>query len=207
MWTLLDERSVQLHPSPLCHRASTTSAPYKDKIWLWPNEPLLSCLLTRKGNVFSDLCVKLDTSTELYWLAGQVGKDVQQVGLIQDREGNVLTSEECAKNKRWKEYLRSEEEKEREDGRKLVHQEVQKNSEEEEERRLVLMTYHFYNIHVDLCKFLTLLVSMHECILPIYLFESRTFTTLKQRGRASLSSAPLSSFWGKKRTLLTDGSL
>lgn len=112
-----------------------------------------------------------------------------------------MTSEECANRKGG----RSEEEKE--DGRKLVHQEVQRNSEEEEERRLVLMTYHFYNIHVDLCEFLTLLVSLHECILLIYPFESRTFATLQQRVRASLSSAPLSSFWGKKRTLLTDGSL
>lgn len=56
--------------------------------------------------------------------------------------------------------MRSEEEKEREDGRKLVNQEVQRNSEEEEERGLVLMTYHFYNIHVDLCEFQTLLVSV-----------------------------------------------
>lgn len=132
--------------------------------------------------------MKLDTSTELVLIGWTSWK-------------GQVTSEACANRKGG----RSEEEKE--DGRKLVHQEVQRNSEEEEERRLVLMTYHFYNIHVDLCEFLTLLVSLHECILLIYPFESRTFASLQQRGRASLSSAPLSSFWGKKRTLLTDGSL
>lgn len=167
-------------PSPLCHRASTSSATYKDKIWLWPDE--LSCLLTRKANVFSELCVKLDTSTELV-LIGWTSWKGQVKSVLTERVEGVKKK------------------KEREDGRKLV----QRNSEEEEERRLVLMTYHFYNIHVDLCEFLTLLVSLHECILLIYPFESRTFATLRQRGRASLSSAPLSSFWGK--FLLTDGSL
>lgn len=130
--------------------------------------------------------MKLDTSTELV-LTGWTSWKGQVKSVLTERVEGVKKK------------------KEREDGRKLVHQEVQRNSEEEEERRLVLMTYRFYNIHVDLCEFLTLLVSLHECILLIYPFESRTFATLRQRGRASLSSAPLSSFWGK--FLLTDGSL
>lgn len=63
-----------------------------------------------KQKAYEELYQRLDTregEKELYRLArqrNQAGKDVQQVRLIKDREGNVITSEESVL-RRWKEYF------------------------------------------------------------------------------------------------------
>ena len=61
-------------------------------------------------NAYDELYERLDTKEgekDLYPLArqrDQAGKDVQQVQVIRDRDGSVLTSEESVL-RRWKEYF------------------------------------------------------------------------------------------------------
>ncbi|MCJ8729510.1 hypothetical protein PDJAM_G00107270 [Pangasius djambal] len=63
-----------------------------------------------KQEAYDELYTRLDTregQKDLYWLARQRdrdGKDVQQVRVIKDRDGRVLTSEESVQ-RRWKEYF------------------------------------------------------------------------------------------------------
>ncbi|KAK3513905.1 hypothetical protein QTP70_032851 [Hemibagrus guttatus] len=63
-----------------------------------------------KQKAYDELYTRLDTregEKDLYRLARQRdrdGKDVQQVGVIKDRDGRVLTSEESVQ-RRWKEYF------------------------------------------------------------------------------------------------------
>ncbi|KAK3558446.1 hypothetical protein QTP86_018105, partial [Hemibagrus guttatus] len=63
-----------------------------------------------KQKAYDELCTRLDTregEKDLYRLARQRdrdGKDVQQVRVIKDRDGRVLTSEESVQ-RRWKEYF------------------------------------------------------------------------------------------------------
>ncbi|MCJ8749343.1 hypothetical protein PDJAM_G00175160 [Pangasius djambal] len=63
-----------------------------------------------KQEAYDELYTRLDTregQKDLYRLARQRdrdGKDVQQVGVIKDRDGRVLTSEESIQ-RRWKEYF------------------------------------------------------------------------------------------------------
>ncbi|KAJ8375265.1 hypothetical protein SKAU_G00058450 [Synaphobranchus kaupii] len=94
-----------------------------------------------KERAFSELYKRLDTKEgekELFRLArqrDQAGKDVQQVRVIKDRDGKVLTSEDSVM-RRWKEYFEElmNEENERErrtDNVEIVNQEVQEISKEE----------------------------------------------------------------------------
>ncbi|KAJ8347031.1 hypothetical protein SKAU_G00284320 [Synaphobranchus kaupii] len=94
-----------------------------------------------KERAFSELYKRLDTKEgekDLYRLArqrDQAGKDVQQVRVIKDRDGKVLTSEDSVM-RRWKEYFEElmNEENERErrtDNVEIVNQEVQEISKEE----------------------------------------------------------------------------
>ena len=63
-----------------------------------------------KHKAYEELYDRLDTKEEekdLYRLArqrNQAGKDVQQVRLIKDRDGNIIISEEGVL-RRWKEYF------------------------------------------------------------------------------------------------------
>ena len=63
-----------------------------------------------KGRTYDDLCARLETKEgekELYRLARQrdrTGKDVQQVRVIKDKNGNVMVNSEAVL-KRWKEYF------------------------------------------------------------------------------------------------------
>ncbi|KAK3511813.1 hypothetical protein QTP70_024858 [Hemibagrus guttatus] len=89
-----------------------------------------------KQKAYEELYTRLDTREEqkdLYRLARQRdrdGKDVQQVRVIKDRDGRVLTSEESVQ-RRWKEYFEElmNEENEREkrvEGVNSVEQKVDK---------------------------------------------------------------------------------
>ncbi|KAK3519746.1 hypothetical protein QTP70_003915 [Hemibagrus guttatus] len=89
-----------------------------------------------KQKAYDELYTRLDTregEKDLYRLARQRdrdGKDVQQVRVIKDRDGRVLTSEESVQ-RRWKEYFEElmNEENEREkrvEGVNSVEQEVDK---------------------------------------------------------------------------------
>ena len=63
-----------------------------------------------KHKAYEELYDRLDTKEgekDLYRLAGQrnqAGKDVQQVRLIKDMDGNIITNEEGVLRK-WKEYF------------------------------------------------------------------------------------------------------
>ncbi|KAK3532846.1 hypothetical protein QTP70_000262 [Hemibagrus guttatus] len=86
-----------------------------------------------KHKAYDELYTRLDTregEKDLYRLARQRdrdGKDVQQVRVIKDRDGRVLTSEECVQ-RRWKEYFEElmNEENEREKRVKGVNSVEQK---------------------------------------------------------------------------------
>ncbi|KAK3559739.1 hypothetical protein QTP86_019373 [Hemibagrus guttatus] len=102
-----------------------------------------------KQKVYDELYTRLDTregEKDLYRLARQRdrdGKDVQQVRVIKDRDGRVLTSEESVQ-RRWKEYFEElmNEENEREkrvEGVNSVEQEVDKIRKDEVRKALKRM--------------------------------------------------------------------
>ncbi|KAK3505678.1 hypothetical protein QTP70_004488, partial [Hemibagrus guttatus] len=99
-----------------------------------------------KQKAYDELYTRLDTregEKNLYRLARQRdrdGKDVQQVRVIKDRDGRVLTSEECVQ-RRWKEYFEElmNEENEREkrvEGVNSVEQKVDKIRKDEVRKAL-----------------------------------------------------------------------
>ncbi|KAK3546717.1 hypothetical protein QTP70_033372, partial [Hemibagrus guttatus] len=102
-----------------------------------------------KQKAYDELYTRLDTregEKDLYRLARQRdrdGKDVQQVRVIKDRDGNVLTSEESVQ-RRWKEYFEElmNEENEREkrvEGVNSVEQKVDKIRKDEVRKALKRM--------------------------------------------------------------------
>ncbi|KAK3535802.1 hypothetical protein QTP70_021115 [Hemibagrus guttatus] len=102
-----------------------------------------------KQKAYDELCTRLDTregQKDLYRLARQRdrdGKDVQQVRVIKDRDGRVLTSEESVQ-RRWKEYFEElmNEENEREkrvEGVNSVEQKVDKIRKDEVRKALKRM--------------------------------------------------------------------
>ncbi|KAK3562819.1 hypothetical protein QTP86_010400, partial [Hemibagrus guttatus] len=102
-----------------------------------------------KQKAYDKLYTKLDTregEKDLYRLARQrdrAGKDVQQVRVIKDRDGRVLTSEESVQ-RRWKEYFEElmNEESEREkrvEGVNSVEQKVDKIRKDEVRKALKRM--------------------------------------------------------------------
>ena len=61
-----------------------------------------------KQKVYDELYERLDTKEEendVYHQRDRAGKDVQQVRVIKDRDGNVRTCEESVP-RRWKEYFK-----------------------------------------------------------------------------------------------------
>ena len=97
-------------------------------------------LAKAKGKAFDELFEKLDTKEgekDLYRLTRQrdrAGKDVQQVRVLKDSHGNVLTSVERVL-RQWKEYfeelMSGENERERRlDEAEIVNQKVQQISAE-----------------------------------------------------------------------------
>ncbi|KAK3535463.1 hypothetical protein QTP70_016885, partial [Hemibagrus guttatus] len=113
----------------------------EDKETWWWNEEVQDMQRKRevskaKQKAYDELYTRLDTregEKDLYRLARQRdrnGKDVQQVRVIKDRDGRVLTSEESVQ-RRWKEYFKElmNEENEREkrvEGVNSVEQKVDK---------------------------------------------------------------------------------
>ncbi|KAK3533676.1 hypothetical protein QTP70_024005 [Hemibagrus guttatus] len=102
-----------------------------------------------KQKAYDELYTRLDTregEKDLYRLARQRdrdGKDVQQVRIIKDRDGRVLTSEESVQ-RRWKEYFKElmNEENEREkrvEGVNSVEQKVDKIRKDEVRKALKRM--------------------------------------------------------------------
>ncbi|KAK3506762.1 hypothetical protein QTP70_023935 [Hemibagrus guttatus] len=102
-----------------------------------------------KQKAYDELYTRLDTregEKDLYRLARQRdrdGKDVQQVRVIKDRDGRVLTSEESVQ-RRWKEYFEElmNEENEREkrvEGVNSVEQKVDKIRKDEVRKALKMM--------------------------------------------------------------------
>ncbi|MCJ8744398.1 hypothetical protein PDJAM_G00118210 [Pangasius djambal] len=102
-----------------------------------------------KQKAYDELYTRLDTregQKDLYRLARQRdrdGKDVQQVRVIKDRDGSVLTSEESVQ-RRWKEYFEElmNEENEREkrvEGVTSVEQKVDKIRKDEVRKALKRM--------------------------------------------------------------------
>ncbi|KAK3513652.1 hypothetical protein QTP70_028811, partial [Hemibagrus guttatus] len=102
-----------------------------------------------KQKVYDEFYTRLDTregEKDLYRLARQRdrdGKDVQQVRVIKDRDGRVLTSEERVQ-RRWKEYfeelMNEENEREkREEGVNSVEQKVDKIRKDEVRKALKRM--------------------------------------------------------------------
>ncbi|KAK3547940.1 hypothetical protein QTP70_001327 [Hemibagrus guttatus] len=101
-----------------------------------------------KQKAYDELYTRLDTrkGEDLYSLArqrDQDGKDVQQVRVIKDRDGRVLTSEESVE-RRWKEYFEElmNEENEREkrvEGLNSVEQKVDKIRKDEVRKALKRM--------------------------------------------------------------------
>ncbi|KAK3513535.1 hypothetical protein QTP70_016470, partial [Hemibagrus guttatus] len=102
-----------------------------------------------KHKAYDELYTRLDTregEKDLYRLARQRdrdGKDVQQVSVIKDRDGRVLTSEESVQ-RRWKEYFEElmNEENEREkrvEGVNSVEQKVDKIRKDEVRKALKRM--------------------------------------------------------------------
>ncbi|KAK3548497.1 hypothetical protein QTP70_013330 [Hemibagrus guttatus] len=102
-----------------------------------------------KQKAYDELYTRLDTregEKDLYRLArqrDQDGKDVQQVRVIKDRDGRVITSEESVQ-RRWKEYFEElmNEENEREkrvEGVNSVEQKVDKIRKDEVRKALKRM--------------------------------------------------------------------
>ncbi|KAK3513643.1 hypothetical protein QTP70_028820 [Hemibagrus guttatus] len=102
-----------------------------------------------KKKAYDELYIRLDTregEKDLYSLARQRdrdGKDVQQVSVIKDRDGRVLTSEDSVQ-RRWKEYFEElmNEENEREkrvEGVNSVEQKVDKIRKDEVRKALKRM--------------------------------------------------------------------
>ncbi|KAK3550661.1 hypothetical protein QTP70_002366 [Hemibagrus guttatus] len=102
-----------------------------------------------KQKAYEELYTRLDTrdgEKDLYRLARQRdrdGKDVQQVRVIKDRDGRLLTSEESVQ-RRWKEYFEElmNEENEREkrvEGVNSVEQKVDKIRKDEVRKALKRM--------------------------------------------------------------------
>ncbi|KAK3553997.1 hypothetical protein QTP70_019112 [Hemibagrus guttatus] len=102
-----------------------------------------------KQKAYDELYTRLDTregEKDLYRLARQRdrdGKDVQQISVIKDRDGRVLTSEESVQ-RRWKEYFEElmNEENEREkrvEGVNSVEQKVDKIRKDEVRKALKRM--------------------------------------------------------------------
>ncbi|KAK3552292.1 hypothetical protein QTP86_009432 [Hemibagrus guttatus] len=102
-----------------------------------------------KQKAYEELYTRLDTregEKDLYRLArqrDQDGKDVQQVRVIKDRDGRVLTSEESVQ-RRWKEYLEElmneeNEREKREEGVNSVEQKVDKIRKDEVRKALKRM--------------------------------------------------------------------
>ncbi|KAK3571265.1 hypothetical protein QTP86_005981 [Hemibagrus guttatus] len=102
-----------------------------------------------KQKAYDELYTRLDTregEKDLYRLARQRdrdGKDVQQVSVIKDRDGRVLTSEESVQS-RWKEHFEElmNEENEREkrvEGVNSVEQKVDKIRKDEVRKALKMM--------------------------------------------------------------------
>ncbi|KAK3516728.1 hypothetical protein QTP70_022518 [Hemibagrus guttatus] len=91
-----------------------------------------------KQKAYDELYTRLDTregEKDLYRLARQMdrdGKDVQQVRVIKDRDGRVLTSEESVQ-RRWKEYFEEliNEREKRVEGVNSVEQKVDKIRKDE----------------------------------------------------------------------------
>ncbi|KAK3556562.1 hypothetical protein QTP70_009536 [Hemibagrus guttatus] len=109
----------------------------------------LAALTRAKQKAYDELYTRLDTregQKDLYRLARQRdrdGKDVQQVRVIKDRDGRVLTSEESVQ-RRWKEYFEElmNEENEREkrvEGVNSVEQKVNKIRKDEVRKALKRM--------------------------------------------------------------------
>ncbi|KAK3538479.1 hypothetical protein QTP86_004654 [Hemibagrus guttatus] len=102
-----------------------------------------------KQKAYDELYTRLDTregEKDLYRLARQRdrdGKDVQQVRVIKDRDGRVLTSEESVQ-RRWKEYFEElmneeNERKKRVEGVNSVEQKVDKIRKDEVRKALKRM--------------------------------------------------------------------
>ncbi|KAK3509581.1 hypothetical protein QTP70_006451 [Hemibagrus guttatus] len=102
-----------------------------------------------KQKAYDELYTRLDTregEKDLYRLARQRdrdGKDVQQVRVIKDRDGRVLTSEESVQ-RRWKEYFEElmneeNEKKKRVEGLNSVEQKVDKIRKDEVRKALKRM--------------------------------------------------------------------
>ncbi|KAK3565386.1 hypothetical protein QTP86_007665 [Hemibagrus guttatus] len=102
-----------------------------------------------KQKAYDELYTRLDTregQKDLYRLARQRdrdGKDVQQVRVIKDRDGRVLTSEEIVQ-KRWKEYFEELMNEENERGKRVegvnsVEQKVDKIRKDEVRKALKRM--------------------------------------------------------------------
>ncbi|KAK3537905.1 hypothetical protein QTP70_024567 [Hemibagrus guttatus] len=98
-----------------------------------------------KQKAYDELYTRLDTregEKDLYRLARQRdrdGKDVQQVRVIKDRDGRVLTSEESVQRK-WKELMNEENEREkRVEGVNSVEQKVDKIRKDEVRKALKRM--------------------------------------------------------------------
>ncbi|KAK3540863.1 hypothetical protein QTP86_002436 [Hemibagrus guttatus] len=103
-----------------------------------------------KQKAYDELYTRLDTregEMDLHRLArqrDQDGKDVQQVRVIKDRDGRVLTSEESVQ-RRWKEYFEelmneeNEREKKRVEGVNSVEQKVDKIRKDEVRKALKRM--------------------------------------------------------------------
>ncbi|KAK3540620.1 hypothetical protein QTP70_034370 [Hemibagrus guttatus] len=102
-----------------------------------------------KQKAYDELYTRLDTregEKDLYRLArqrDQEGKDVQQVRLIKDRDGRVLTSEESVQ-RRWKEYFEELMNEENERGKRVegvnsVEQKVDKIRKDEVRKALKRM--------------------------------------------------------------------
>ncbi|KAK3530329.1 hypothetical protein QTP86_023938, partial [Hemibagrus guttatus] len=102
-----------------------------------------------KQKAYDELYTRLDTregEKDLYRLARQMdrdGKDVQQVRVIKDRDGRVLTSEESVQ-RRWKEYFEELMNEENERGKRVegvnsVEQKVDKIRKDEVRKALKRM--------------------------------------------------------------------
>ncbi|KAK3556038.1 hypothetical protein QTP70_001862 [Hemibagrus guttatus] len=130
----------------------------EDKETWWWNEEVQDSIQRKrvkrevskaKQKAYDELYTRLDTregEKDLYRLArqrDQDGKDVQQVRVIKDRDGRVLTSEESVQ-RRWKEYFEElmNEENEREkrvEGVNSVEQKVDKIRKDEVRKALKRM--------------------------------------------------------------------
>ncbi|KAK3543950.1 hypothetical protein QTP70_031858, partial [Hemibagrus guttatus] len=123
----------------------------EDKETWWWNEEVQAQMEVSKAKqkAYDELYTRLDTregQKDLYRLARQRdrdGKDVQQVRVIKNRDGRVLTSEESVQ-RRWKEYfeelMNEENEKEkRVEGVNSVEQKVDKIRKDEVRKALKRM--------------------------------------------------------------------